>query len=162
MPACQKVDHDFLQNAPVIIINSIEINTTPDVIFKSFENADDWPKWFDGMTKVEWTSPKPFGVGTTRTVTLGALKVYEYFTRWEENKRFSFYFTKTNLPFVTALMEDYLLEPVSDQVTRFTYTVAYEPRFPASALGPMGKWMLSRNFKKAVESCARFMPTLAK
>ncbi|MCG8669586.1 MAG: SRPBCC family protein [Pseudomonadales bacterium] len=160
MPNCKPVEHDFLDNAPVVIVHAIEIHATPETIFKSFEDADHWPQWFDGMTKVEWTSPKPFGVGTTRTVSLGAMKVYEYFTRWEENKRFTFYFTKTNLPFVNALMEDYLLEPIGDGITRFTYTVAYEPKFPLSLLGPVGKFALTKNFEKATNSCAKFMAKL--
>lgn len=160
MPDCRPVEHDFLETAPVVIVNTVAINATPETIFRSFAEADDWPKWFDGMSKVEWTSPKPFGVGTTRTVSLGALKVYEHFTRWEDNKRFTFYFTKTNLPFVNALMEDYLLEPISDQQTRFTYTVAYEPRLPLSILGPVGKFALTKNFEKATKSCAKFMSRL--
>ena len=49
------------------------------------------------------------------------------FFHWEENKRFAFYFTKTNLPFVKALVEDYLLDPIDNTMTRFTYAVEYEP-----------------------------------
>jgi hypothetical protein len=61
---------------------------------------------------------------------------------------------------VNALMEDYLLEPISERATRFTYTVAYEPRVPLSLLGPVGKFALSRNFEKASKSCAKFMTQL--
>ena len=33
---------------------------------------------------MEWTSPKPFGLGTTRTVTMsGDLAGYEEFIAWE-------------------------------------------------------------------------------
>ena len=52
------------------------------------------------MTSVNWTTPRPFGVGTTRDVTLGLYSLAEYFFRWDnnvnntdENKRFSFCMT---------------------------------------------------------------------
>lgn len=157
MPACQSVDMNYLETAPVKIINSVDVSATPEQIFAVFEDENSWPKWFTGIVGVEWTSPKPFGVGTTRTVNLGALKVYENFIHWEENKRFAFYFTKTNLPFVKALLEDYQLEVIDSNTTRFTHIVAYQPAFPLSFLGPLGKAALNRNFKKAANSLVRFM-----
>ena len=35
------------------------------------------------ITKVDWTSPKPFRAGTTRTVTLNGIKVDEVFVVWD-------------------------------------------------------------------------------
>ena len=157
MPACQSVDMNFLESAPVKIVNSVDISATPEQIFSVFEDENSWPQWFTGIVDVEWTSPKPFGVGTTRTVNLGAMKVYENFIHWEDNQRFAFYFTKTSLPFVKALLEDYRLEALDSTTTRFTHTVAYEPAFLLSLLGPIGKAALNRNFKKATESLVRFM-----
>ena len=157
MPACQSVDMDYLESAPVKIINSVDISATPEQIFAVFEDENSWPQWFTGIIGVEWTSPKPFGVGTTRTVNLGAIKVYEHFIHWEDNQRFAFYFTKTSLPFAKALLEDYRLEPLDSNTTRFTHTVAYQPAFPLSLLGPIGKAALNRNFKKATESLVKFM-----
>ena len=157
MPACQSVDMNFLESAPVKIINSVDISATPEQIFAVFEDENSWPQWFTGIVGVEWTSPKPFGVGTTRTVNLGAMKVYENFIHWEDNQRFAFYFTKTSLPFVKALLEDYRLEVLDSTTTRFTHTVAYEPSLPLSLLGPIGKAALNRNFKMATKSLVRFM-----
>lgn len=157
---CRAVDKTYLDNAPHREVNSVVLNGTPAQIFALFEDADAWPKWYKGMDKVEWTSPKPYGVGTTRTVQLGPLKVYEYFFRWQDNARFSFYFTGTNIPFVKALAEDYLLEPIDEHTTRFTYTVAFEPRLPISALGPLGRAFLGFTFKRASKSLVKYMKKL--
>ncbi|OUR89666.1 hypothetical protein A9Q81_21055, partial [Gammaproteobacteria bacterium 42_54_T18] len=157
MPVCRTVGMDFLKTAPNVIVHVVDIAATPEQIFTVFEDENSWPQWFSGIKGVDWTTPKPYGVDTTRTVSLGALKVYEHFFHWEDNKRFAFYFAKTNLPFVKALVEDYLLEPIDDTMTRFTYTVAYEPAMPLSLLGPLGKAALSRDFKKAAVSLSRYM-----
>lgn len=156
---CREEGLHFLKNAPRKVINVVEIQGTPESIFKVFEDAHAWTEWFHGITKVEWTSPKPYGVGTTRTVSLGQLKVWEHFFIWEQNKRLSFYFTQTSLPFVKALVEDYQLEAIDDKHTRFTYTVAYEPTLALLLSGPIGKSALRRNFGRAAKSLADYMKT---
>lgn len=154
---CREEGIDFLDTAPEKVVNIVEVAASPEAIFKVFENGPAWTEWFKGITDVTWTSPKPFGVGTTRTVTLGAMKVYEHFFLWEQNKRFSFYFTETSLPFVKALVEDYQLEVIDKNTTRFTYTVAYEPTLALKLSGPIGKSALRRNFGRAAKSFVKYM-----
>ncbi len=154
---CREEGIGFLETAPEKIINVVEIAASPEAIFKVFEDGPSWTQWFKGITDVEWTSPKPYGAGTTRTVSLGLLKVWEYFFIWEANKRFSFYFTQTSLPFVKALVEDYQLEKIDEQTTRFTYTVAYEPSLALRLSGPIGKAALRRNFGRAAKNLVKFM-----
>lgn len=154
---CREVGLSFLESATEKVINVVEIKATPEAIFKVFEDAQAWTEWFKGITDVEWTSPKPFGVGTTRTVSLGAMKVCEHFFVWEENKRFSFYFTQTNLPFVKALVEDYQLEVINERTTRFTYTVAYDPALPLLLAGPIGKRIMRKTFGRAAKSLVSYM-----
>lgn len=154
---CREEGINFLESAPVKVINVVEVPATPAAIFEVFENGPAWTEWFEGITDVEWTSPKPYGVGTTRTVSLGAMKVSEHFFTWEQDKRFSFYFTETNLPFVKALVEDYLLEVIDENTTRFTYTVAYEPALPLKLTGSLGKAALRKNFGRAAKSFVKYM-----
>ncbi len=154
---CKKADLSFLDSASEKVISVVEIPATPEEIFKLFENGPAWTEWFKGITQVEWTSPQPFGVGTTRTVSLGALKVWEYFFVWEDNKRFSFYFTQTNLPFVKTLAEDYQLEAIDERNTRFTYTVAYDPSPILKLSGPIGRAALKNTFTRAANSLVKYM-----
>jgi len=85
---------------------------------------------------VRWTSPRPFGVGTTREVKAlaGTTTLREHYFLWEEGRRHSFHVTETTSPLFKALAEDYLVEPRGADACRFTWTVAVE----LSALGRPG------------------------
>lgn len=90
--------------------------------------ADGTLGWCRMLGGAQWTSPRPFGVGTTRTikVAFGALFLREYFFRWEEGRRKSFYVTEANLPLFRYFAEDYLVEPDGPNACRFTWTLAGE------------------------------------
>ena len=80
----QKVGLDYFENAPYLFRSTVVIRCTPQQLFASFEDADAWPAWAMPITHVEWTSPKPFGVGTTRSVSmLGNLIGHEEFLLWK-------------------------------------------------------------------------------
>lgn len=64
-----------------------------------------WTQWLP-ITKVEWTSPKPYHVGTTRTVEIKDNIVDETFIIREEGSRMAFRFDRSGFP-VTAGVEDY-------------------------------------------------------
>ena len=91
--------------------------------------ADDALHWCRILQNVTWTSPRPFGVGTTRDVKAlwGANLPREHYFRWEEGHRHSFYAVESSGPLFKALAEDYLVEPRSDDACRFTWTIAVEP-----------------------------------
>jgi hypothetical protein len=99
--------------------------------------ADNALHWCRILNDVRWTSPRPFGVGTTREVKAlgGANKLREHYFRWEEGRRHSFYVKETTSPLFKALAEDYLVEPKSETTCRFTWTIAVE----LSAVGKPGK-----------------------
>lgn len=155
--SCREVDERFLDSAPLKFVNEVVIDATPGQTFDVLEDGDSWPKWFKDIVKVEWTSSKPFGVGTTRTVTLKTMTVYEKFFIWESGRRFAFFFTEMSLPLASAFCEDYRLEAIGDGKTRFTYIVACEPRLMLKLLGPIGKWVFGSMFRKGAQSLAAFM-----
>ena len=105
------------------------LDATPERVFEIFEDPDSWPVWANAITKVVWTSPKPFEVGTTRDVhLLGGLIAHERFFVWEQNRKMAFYFVGTNKPAVVALGEYYEVEPLGDGRSRFVWRFAYEPK----------------------------------
>lgn len=77
------------------------------VLWAALVDGDTWTKW-SGLSKVTWTSPQPFSVGTTRTVEGNGNTIEEEFFIWDEGERMAFYVTATNLP-VKAFAEDYKL-----------------------------------------------------
>ena len=79
---CHPVDASFFDTAPMRFRNTVELAARPADVFAIFEDGESWPRWFHGIHKVVWTSDKPYGVGTTRTVWLTGVTVQERFFRW--------------------------------------------------------------------------------
>jgi len=136
---CRPVDSTFFDTAPMRFRNATELAARPAEVFAVFEDGESWPRWFAGIRKVVWTSNKPYGVGTTRTVWLALGSVDEHFFRWEQDRRFSFYLTGQSMPLVHALAEDYLIDELAPGKTWFTYSVAIEPRPSLRMGGPVAR-----------------------
>jgi carbon monoxide dehydrogenase subunit G len=97
----------------------------PARVWESLTSANSVADWTPLLKSIEWTSD--LGLGATRTVVLplGALTFHEYFFRWEEGARFSFYAREANRPMLRRFGEDYLVEP-DGAGSRFTWTFALE------------------------------------
>jgi hypothetical protein len=92
------------------------------------------------IEEVKWTSPRPFGVGTTREVVApGGSAVRERYFRWDEGRSHAFFVYESALPIFRRFAEDYVVEPDRAE-TLFTWTVAIEPknafRLPLTVLAP--------------------------
>ena len=66
---CIPFELDYYESAPQRFVYERTIECSPDELFDIFEDEHSWPVWGTGIAKVDWTSPKPYKVGTTRTVT---------------------------------------------------------------------------------------------
>jgi hypothetical protein len=129
------VDEAFLDSARVRLSDTFAIARPAAEVWEEL-TADGTLWWCRILDDVRWTSPRPFGVGTTRTVKSlkGANVINEHYFRWEEGRRKSFYVVTASAPLFARFAEDYLVEPVSDASCRFTWTIAYESR-PSMKLG---------------------------
>ncbi len=120
-------DEGFLGRAPYREVAVLDIPQPASAVWAELtgENALNWCR---ALSSVNWTSPRPFGVGTTRRVKtpLGLLVLNEVYFRWEEGRRKSFYVSEATLPLFRRFAEDYLVEEVSPTSCRFTWTVANE------------------------------------
>jgi hypothetical protein len=137
--------------------NAVELVARPADVFAIFEDGESWPRWFHGIRKVVWTSNKPYGVGTTRTVWLTGVSVDEHFFRWEQDRRLSFYLTGHSMPLFHALAEDYLLEEVAPSKTRFTYSMAIEPRLALRMGGPIARTYFDSMVRNACEGLKNYV-----
>jgi hypothetical protein len=154
---CRPADLDFLERAPVRFVNEIELDAPPARVFAIFEDAAAWPQWFKEIVTVEWTSPRPYGVGTTRTVTLTTVTVKEYFFVWEQDQHFAFYFTEISLPIAKALVEDYRLEDLGENRCKFIYTVGLEPTVWLRLGGSLVLKVYGKMFRQATENLATYV-----
>jgi len=137
---------EFFDTAPAKFVAEVEIGATPDDVFEAFEDADSWPQWALPIKHVEWTSPKPFGIGTTRTVTMIGGVGKEVFIAWDRGRRMAFRFTETSMPNTAAFAEDYQVTDLGSGRTRVRWTMAMEPTGPSAAmlrvLGFLMRWGL--------------------
>ena len=134
----QPVDSTFLASAPIRLSDTFSVARPAAEVWAEL-TGDNPLHWCRAIDEITWTSPRPFGVGTTRTAKAlkGGNVLREYFFRWEEGQRKSFYVVEASGPPARRFAEDYLVEPVSDSACRFTWTIAYEPHpltRPTSAL----------------------------
>ena len=143
----EPVDETFFETAPVRLSETFKVSRPAADVWAEL-TVDDALWWCRILDDVRWTSPRPFGVGTTRTVKSlkGANVINEYFFRWEEGRRKSFYVVEASAPLFKRFAEDYLVEPVSDSSCRFTWTIAVEPRAAARPATPLNRMLLSSLF----------------
>jgi hypothetical protein len=127
MYPCERVDESFIQSAPFRFSNSVDLAITPEQLFEVLADADSWPRWAKVITKVTWTSPEPYGVGTTRTVDmLGGLTGDEEFLAWEPYTYLAFRFNSCTNKAVAAFAEEYRVVETPGGC-RLTWTMAQKP-----------------------------------
>jgi hypothetical protein len=144
----QPVDAAFFDAAPVRIIGAFDIPRTADEVWQDL-TAEEPLSWCRLLRGISWTSPRPFGVGTTRTARTisNASVINERFFRWEEGRRQSFYALESSLPLFRRFAEDYLVEPTSETACRFTWTIAIEPHAATRPANPVNRLLLSTLFR---------------
>ncbi len=154
MPRTEPIDLSFFDSAPNVYQDQWDINVSarqfwPDLV-------DNPLHWCRGL-KIKWTSPRPFGVGTTRHVgVLGAIQADEHFFLWEEGVRFAFHFTRANLPLFRRFGEYYEVQPTGPDSCRFIWKLAGEPTLVGKAGGPMNSLI----FRSLFNDTARYVKTL--
>ncbi|MFV9635537.1 SRPBCC family protein [Mycobacterium neumannii] len=136
-------DADFLVSAPHVFRYEKRYAATPEQVWQSLTSDESLAAWGPAVKNVTWTSPRPFGVGTTREVTApGGAILRERFFRWDEGHQKSFYVYESTLPLFKRFAEDYIVDADGGQ-TRFTWVVAVEPKnamsLPVAILAPLLK-----------------------
>jgi Polyketide cyclase / dehydrase and lipid transport len=150
--AVEPADEGVFTSAPHIFHYSKRFAAPPERVWESLASDESLADWSATVNSVNWLSPRPFGVGTTREVVLapGLTRVRERFFRWEEGHRYSFTVYEANLPVFRRFAEDYVVEPegADGEATRFTWTVAIEPKsafaLPFKPLAPVLKLAFGR------------------
>jgi len=116
MVECKIVSEAFMHTAPVKGSAVRRMNVNARQLFAAFEDGASWGKWVPVIKHVEWTSPKPFAVGTTRTVLLsGGIKLEEVFWAWEHERHMAFCVTASSNGVMRALAESYRITPIDER-----------------------------------------------
>lgn len=158
---CERVDLNFIDSAPFVFSNSVDLAITPEQLFEVLSDAGSWPRWAKVITKVTWTSPEPRGVGTTRVVEMrGGIVGNEEFLAWEPFAHMAFRFNECSTRSVAAFAEDYRVQVIPGGC-RLTWTMAQKPAGPAKpamvVVGPLLNLALRRylrNLRNYTDSLA--------
>ncbi len=139
----ETADEDFLTSAPHVFSYQKRFAAPPQAVWAQLTSDESIAAWGPAVKQLTWTSPRPFGVGTTRDVVApGGATMRERFFRWEEGSRKSFAVYESSIPAFKRFAEDYLVEPDGSD-TLFTWTLAIEPKsalaLPVKVLAPVIK-----------------------
>lgn len=131
MKELKYVDLTYLQTAPGTMQMKANIKAPVEFVFKVFEDGDAWVYCFKSITRVHWTSEPPHNKGATRTIDLKIpgqplLTIDETFVEWEQNKRFSFNFTRANRRVFGAMIEDYKFSEGVNGSTDIVWDMGFE------------------------------------
>lgn len=148
----KKIDMDYFDTAKLRFEIHSDLECTPDRLFDIFEDADSWPVWVDSILNVEWTSPKPFGLGTTRTVSMkGDMEGYEEFIAWERGSRMAFQFVGSNKNNIDVFGEDYTVKDLGNGRCHLTWVVVMEPKGAGKFFLRLGKPLMNKMFSNIMQ-----------
>lgn len=119
-------DDAFLGTAAHRYTHVVDIPAPVESVWDALTADDALVSWSPVITAARWTSARPFGVGTTREVTLGGfLTLAERFYRWDEHSRMTFTVDTASVPGLRRFAEDLTLLPLGTG-TRLIWTFALE------------------------------------
>lgn len=159
MYPCERVDLDFISDAPFRFVSTVDLTVTPEQLFEVLSDAQSWPQWASVITKVTWTSPQPYDIGTTRTVQMrGGIIGDEEFLAWEPYSHLAFRFNSASTTSIAAFAEDYWIVPTTAADVaagaapggcHLTWVMAMKPNGAAARWGmkaarPVMAWMFQR------------------
>jgi hypothetical protein len=118
---------DLLRRAQAHSVAEREIPVPAEHLFAILEDGPTWSKFFPVIRKVEWTSPKPFGEGTTRTVTVvGGARLEEVFWAWKPGSRMGFAITAASNRSLKGLVELYDVLPIDPKRCKLRWEMGME------------------------------------
>jgi uncharacterized protein YndB with AHSA1/START domain len=157
---CERVQMDYFVTAPCRVVVAELVEASPEQVFDAFCDAASWTRWAFPITGVEWTSPFPLEVGSTRTVHMrGGMVGWEEFIAWEPCRRMAFRFNQTIPGGPAAFAEDYVVTAVDGGRTRVQWTMAMTLSGFSARTAPVTRIVMGRlnahmlrKFRRYVES----------
>jgi hypothetical protein len=127
MPKHPVKQPEWIDSAPILVKESIEIDATPAAVWTHIVDHASWTEWFDALDEVQPGTPST-GIGGTRRVIVKPLAIDELFTAWDEGEHFAFAIVGSKLPMLGAAAESVRLEPIGEDGCRVIYRQGIEGR----------------------------------
>lgn len=125
--------------------------------FRCLEDGDAWPVWLEPVSKVTWTSPKPFGVGTTRDIEITGGVVTERFYLWEDGEVMGFHFESGPLPVFDAFAEEWRVIATGDDSCELEWRYGIDLAGPLRYLSRFVGGRFAKDGQKSLAQFADFM-----
>jgi hypothetical protein len=140
------VDETFLASAPTRFVEVFDIALPTSTVWAEL-TRDGTLDWCRGL-KINWLSPRPFGVGTKRQAKLLGvlLQVQEEYFIWEEGRRMAFFVTAARPPAYRRSAEDYAVDAIAADRSRFTWTLAFDLTLLGKVSAPVMPVIVKRMF----------------
>ena len=146
-------DLSFVDRAPVVVRAETTVAASPAAVWPALADASAWVEWFAGMGDAHYTSPAPYGVGSTRSVRVLGLAADETILAFDVGERFAFRVDAANLPLLAALVEVVTLEAVGG-ATRVVYRQAFEAKPWLRPLLPLLRRQMQRGLQRGLDGLA--------
>ncbi len=154
--ALRPEDLSFPDRALVRLAFSRVVPAPPERVFDVLADHDAWERWFVDFKKASVTGEVREGVGTRRRVWVGPMVLDERFIAWERGSRFSFTMVASNLPILSAMVEDWRLVPVEGG-TRVDYAVGFDLPGWVRPLKGILLWKFRPLFEKALPNLEEYL-----
>lgn len=155
---CEKVGPEYFEEARWCFTAHEIVQATPERVFDVFCDAASWPLWAPPITDVEWTSPFPLEVGSTRTVTMvSGLVGYEEFIEWDPPHVMAFRFNEVSRPGVEAFAEHYTVHDLGDGRSLVEWRMAMTPDGPGARMFPLTSPLLGAGVKYMLARFRRYV-----
>ena len=154
--ALRPEDLSFPDRALVRLAFSRVVPAPPERVFDVLADHEAWTRWFVDFKKASVTGEVREGVGTRRRVWVGPMVLDERFIAWERGRRFSFTMLESNLPILSAMVEDWQLAPVEGG-TRVDYAVGFDLPGWVRPLKGILLWKFRPLFEKALPNLEEYL-----
>ncbi|MFF7749247.1 SRPBCC family protein [Streptomyces sp. NPDC007971] len=145
-------DLGFLARARFRQTCTRELRASAGTIFEQLaEEPENWPRWFAPANDVHFEGPPPYGVGSTRCFRLcRTFRARERIIAWDPGRRFAYRACEANVPGVSALVEQWTLEPAADTATTVSWTLAVDAEPPVHLLLRAGRGHIDKLFREGM------------
>ena len=139
MFACEAVDLDYLDTAPIRLSASVKVDRPPSEVFAAFaHDSANWAEFFPGFDKTgRFHTPAPHGVGSRYTKRFIGIKVDESVLVWDEGARLAFRVDSATAPAFRAWVEQYRFEPDGHGGTLLHAAIGGNARLPFKLAAPV-------------------------
>jgi hypothetical protein len=155
MNPCERVGLELINTARFRTTNSVDLPITPSQLWQVLEDAEAYPQW-SYVTRMTWTSPRPFRVGSTRAIetSVGGHVVDEVIA-WHPQVHLAFRVNAVSAPAEGASVEEFRIEP-TPQGCRLTWTLAHDPKKVSLGVRLVAKTVMNMKYRQYLDKLRKY------